>query len=188
LIDGPGSYHNPDGTNGNSTEVIEDNYLIRTKSAMHTALAEWYIIGEATYCMSPSIEQSTFSKTAVARGDCKYISYHYKDKCDVEKHAIKEKEIFLKTRLEEKLYFDVPKVKDDDVWKSIKMYRKDTFEQCLPKDTPEKAIFEYWQVEEEIEEAIEKEERDAQAAFHAGNGISHLNAEKDIRPVGFSPL
>ena len=74
-----------------------DTFDIRTKAGMKFAALEWYLIGEADYCISPTIKDSTFSKTAIARGNCKYVSFHASDHCDVWDDTVRDNEIFLKT-------------------------------------------------------------------------------------------
>ena len=60
----------------------EDTFSMRdTKSEMTVAVVEWWLVGEADYCMSPSIDDSTFSKTSIARGNCKYIDYWSCEEC-----------------------------------------------------------------------------------------------------------
>ena len=55
-----------------------------------------YFIGEATYCMTTTIERSTFSATSIARGGCKYLNYRDRDKCGPSKALIgKDKEELL---------------------------------------------------------------------------------------------
>ena len=55
-----------------------------------------YFIGEGTYCMSTTIERSTFSATSIARGDCKYLNYRDRDKCDHSRALVdKDKEELL---------------------------------------------------------------------------------------------
>ena len=76
----------------NDTVTHIDSLGLRDQ--METATAEWYLIGEADYCMSNTIEISTFSITSIARGKCKYISYRDRDKCDVET-ATSDKEALL---------------------------------------------------------------------------------------------
>ena len=39
-----------------------DSFKMRNSKGMHTAVLEWFILGEADYCMSPTDELSTFSK------------------------------------------------------------------------------------------------------------------------------
>lgn len=82
-----------------STKHLQgDTFEIRSKKGMEFATLEWFLIGEADYCLSPTIGTSTFSKTAIARGNCKYISFHASDDCDVWDDSVKDKEIFLKLR------------------------------------------------------------------------------------------
>lgn len=67
---------------------------ITIRDEMVQAVAEWYIVGNAHFCMSPSIDQSTFSSTSIARGDCKYIDYRRRSKCELA-DATDEKEHLL---------------------------------------------------------------------------------------------
>jgi len=138
LFEVEGVYH---GSNS-----LRENLEIRNKKSMHLAMAEWYLIGEADYCMSPSIEHSTYSKTAIARGNCQYLSYHDKDKCDIKKDKSNDKEIFLKTREKDHLYFKVPIKDSDSVWESIKKYPSYSMGQCLSEEDQSKKIFNYWKL------------------------------------------
>ena len=74
-----------------------DTFEIRDKKGMEFAATEWQLIGDADFCMSPTIESSTFSKTAIARGKCRYVDHHAIDHCDVWKDSAPDKDIFLKT-------------------------------------------------------------------------------------------
>lgn len=48
-----------------------------------TALEDWYIVGEADYCMTPT-PQSSFSSTALMRTSCRYILYTDGSNCSVD--------------------------------------------------------------------------------------------------------
>lgn len=116
----------------------KDNLNIRDREGMHVAVLEWYLTGEATYCMSPSIYHSTFSKSAVNRGKCKYISYHAGGECDVvrpQEHEVlnplKDKTILLYTKqVTKELTVEIPEVDSDVVWESVKKHREIDKEQC----------------------------------------------------------
>ena len=62
---------------------IEENkdtlgeYRESTKN-MQAALIEWNIVGNAEYCMSPTVEVSTFSQTSMISGNCKFIPFDKK--------------------------------------------------------------------------------------------------------------
>ena len=56
--------------------TIEGHYI---RDAMETALAEWFLIGEADYCMSPTFWTSTFTRSSMSRGKCKYINPYDND-------------------------------------------------------------------------------------------------------------
>jgi hypothetical protein len=94
---------------------------------------------------SPSAEHSTFSKTAIVRGRCDYINFRHGKNCNVKKtlHGA-EKEVLLKTRVNNEDYFKVPNVDSDVVFDSIKFYHGSTSSQCLKEDTPKKVIADYW--------------------------------------------
>jgi hypothetical protein len=127
-----------------------DNYDMRDSRGMHTAVLEWYLVGEADFCMSASIYTSTFSKTAVARGRCKYLHYHAADECVVDKlNPLADKEILLKTRsAKQELLVEIPRVRDEDVWESIRKYRQVDKMQCTHKegheDVDEDAVIDFW--------------------------------------------
>lgn len=136
-------------------DVYGDNYDIRNAQGMHAAVLEWYFIGEADYCMSASIEHSTFSKTAIIRGRCKYISFYAEDNCDVESTQTQaltapksEKEFILQSdSITNKPPFVVPKVDRDLVWDSIKTYRATSVEECTwhqSKDRSYDAVNIFW--------------------------------------------
>lgn len=48
-----------------------DSFEIRR--SMNMTLLEWLLIGEGTYCTATSIRTSTFSKTSIVHGPCKFI-------------------------------------------------------------------------------------------------------------------
>ena len=75
---------------------LKDSLVLRND--MDVALVEWYLIGEGTYCMSNTIDMSTFSQTAIMRGNCHFIPIHVSftghKMCDLEYPQI-EKETYL---------------------------------------------------------------------------------------------
>jgi glutaredoxin len=53
-----------------------DTFEIRQKvPQMHQAIVEWMLVGSADYCMTPTIDLSTFSQTAILSGPCKYVPF-----------------------------------------------------------------------------------------------------------------
>jgi len=63
-----------------------DTFHIRdTTKDIENAVLEWYMIGEAPYCMSFSIDLSSFSKTALVRGNCVLIE-NYSENCEIPTH------------------------------------------------------------------------------------------------------
>jgi hypothetical protein len=117
------------------------------QSEMDYALLDWYLVGEADYCMSPSIEQSAYSKTAVARGSCKYLDYQTGSSCDASAFLV-NKEILLHTTRggakleqfwEKKSHIDA-----DKVWDTVSTVSGTVDEQCLDSKFSIDAIVEYW--------------------------------------------
>ena len=58
---------------------VEGHYI---RDAMETALAEWYLIGESDFCMSPTFFTSTFTRSSMSRGKCKYVN-PYENNCGI---------------------------------------------------------------------------------------------------------
>jgi hypothetical protein len=114
---------------------------------MDYALLDWYLIGEADYCMSPSIQQSAYSKTAVARGSCKYINFQTGKSCDVS-NVLENKELLLRsTRGKDKLeqlWNKKSHIDADKVWDSVTISSGTVSEQCLDTRTGSDAIIKYW--------------------------------------------
>jgi len=50
----------------------EGGFEIRKE--MQQAVIDWYILGQADYCMSPTFSRSTYSETALLAGNCKVIA------------------------------------------------------------------------------------------------------------------
>jgi hypothetical protein len=59
--------------------TVEGNYI---RNAMETALAEWFMIGEADFCMSPTFLTSTFTRSSMCRGKCKFIN-PFENECGI---------------------------------------------------------------------------------------------------------
>lgn len=142
----------------------KDNMAMRQSiGQMDIALLEWYLVGEATYCMSPSIDESTFSKTAIARGNCIYLSPSEIGDClststkapynAPTKMVDKEYVLFHTRGLHEYkgpwLDAYIPHIKDqtyliDHVWKSVQIENTKEREQCIPDHVPASFIEDYW--------------------------------------------
>ena len=58
---------------------LEGQYI---RSQMTDAIREWYVLGQADYCMSTTMESSTFSQTAISNGKCKFIPFALGEDCD----------------------------------------------------------------------------------------------------------
>ena len=50
---------------------------------METAVKDWYLLGKADYCMSTTMDLSTFSQTSLSRSTCTYLSFKMADRCNV---------------------------------------------------------------------------------------------------------
>ena len=103
----------------------KDSFDLRHGSGMETAVLEWFMLGDADYCLSPSAEHSTFSKTAIARGKCVYLNFRSGEECmaETEDGALTQlgKEHLLTTRVHNHPYLRVPKVNSNRVFDSIRM-------------------------------------------------------------------
>lgn len=116
-----------------------DNFAMRdSKADMEVAVVEWWLIGEADYCISPSIDDSTFSKTSIARGSCKFIDYWACVQCQYSAliyiHSLTKKDGPYKVPTEmmskEHLLFMV---------KGMHRYEGDWLNPMIPYQTPEEA-------------------------------------------------
>lgn len=124
-----------------------DSPGLRTTPGIHDALVEWYLIGDADYCLSPSIDQSQFSKSAIARGTCEYLNYHLGSDC-LQKHERVDKERFLYTYRNhlstDMPIYGTPNLDPDIVFKTIQRSAEDIEDDCVMYDSPETAIIDYW--------------------------------------------
>ena len=132
-------------SNGEYIEGGHDNFKLRNEKGMRNAILEWYILGEANYCLSPTDELSTFSKTAIARSFCKYIDFKEGRHCDVSK-ATTDTEFLLRTTTTDKQYeFDIPTgLTSGEVFDSIDKKTIQVKEACVTKDSDDD-IEKYWE-------------------------------------------
>ena len=153
--------------------VHVDSYDIRQN--MDDALVEWYgitstilyltiftprysihfllrfLIGDADYCVSPTITSSTFSKTAVVRGSCKYIDFRKASSCSVSS-AISEGEkgaLMTEHYLEERSYIQKKRLSSEEreaLWQSINVSQipGKKINACKNKFYVEKFVKDYW--------------------------------------------
>ena len=124
-----------------------DSRSIHSEDEMDHALLDWYLVGEADYCMSPSIFQSAYSKTAIARGGCLYINYEDGDKCDVTKAVSNKEYLLYALRGSDKLakvWDRTTPIPADKVWDTVKITTQTVPEQCMSPDTPTDLIRDYW--------------------------------------------
>lgn len=123
-----------------------------TENTTDMALLEWYIIGEADYCMSATLGDSTFSKTSVLRGKCKYVQFKYDSDCDISK-AMSDKEVYISSS---KASIDkLPALNDTQrthVWSTIKHETRLFDEQCFESYVYQNSnpITQYWQQHDSI--------------------------------------
>ena len=109
-----------------------------------------FLVGEADYCTSPSITQSAFSKTAIARGDCLYINYEDGAQCSIT-NAVSNKEYLLYPKrgnggddLLENVLSNKNALTKEEIWESVVFSREKVYQQCVDSDAPKDFIFEYW--------------------------------------------
>merc|ERR1711998_270200 len=89
------------------------------------------MLGEADYCMSPTGELSTFSKTAIARSYCKYIDFNEGHKCDASKATTETNFLLRTTTGDEHLQIDIPLATEQQIMDTIEIYEIKTSEPCL---------------------------------------------------------
>ena len=133
-----------------STSIADydvDYVFMRNKVSIDYTLLDWYLVGEATYCMSPSVYQSAYSKTAVARGNCLYINYLDGANCDTSK-AVSSKEYLLSlgrgSEKLERMWQDKEQVNREQIWQSVEITEEIVAEQCIKSSTPNDIIRKYW--------------------------------------------
>jgi hypothetical protein len=124
-----------------------DSPGLRTTPGIHDALVDWYLIGDADYCLSPSIDQSQFSKTAIARGTCQYLNYHLGADC-LTKYEKVEKDRFLYTfrnHLSTDMpIYGTPTLDLDVVFKTLQRSAEEIEDDCVMYDSPESVIIDFW--------------------------------------------
>lgn len=137
--------------NENGVNVRKDSPSNENENDM--ALLEWYIIGEADYCMSATIGDSTFSKTSILRGKCKYIKMEQNSDCDI-KEALVDKGLYISSS---KPVIDrLPRLKNETernlIWSTIKHESTLFDEQCFESYVYQNfnPITQYWQQRESI--------------------------------------
>ena len=129
-----------------------DSWDIRDSTKdMRTAVVEWYTIGEADYCMSPSLGTSTFTKTAIARGDCILIDASYGDKCfvpssestDFDKEWILHMKQGNRHRRYEWMY--LPHIGRETVWSTVETGKTKVSSHCVDQEAlAHDIIYKYW--------------------------------------------
>ena len=117
-------------------------------------MVEWYLLGQAEYCMSSTIVRSTFSLTAMLRGNCKYIPHERGGSCDVYKESrgfMSNKEELLgksSGRGIDTHISELPKVDDrkrERIWQKVRKLPQLTTEQCFDTDKqPFDSVLSYW--------------------------------------------
>ena len=114
-------------------------------SFLHSPNYGGFVLGEADYCLSPSDELSTYSKTAIARSYCKYIDYQEGKHCDVSKATTNTEFLLRTTTTDEDYNFDIPtQLTSDEVFDSVEKSFVENMEACVDTDGKE-VIEEYWE-------------------------------------------
>ena len=88
--------------------------------------------------MSTTIERSTFSATSIARGECKYLNYRDRDKCDPSKALVDEKKEELLYITNDHLTKDLKhlnKKQRGTIWEGVVRDHLPIDEQCFDRDS-----------------------------------------------------
>lgn len=130
----------------NGVNLRKDSHSIRNETDI--ALIEWYIIGEADFCMSATMGDSTFSKTSVLRGKCKFIQNSHTGDCELSK-AVADKDIYINSSKSsiDKLPDLIDDTERDHIWSTIKHETRLFDEQCFESYVYQtlNPITQYWQ-------------------------------------------
>ena len=125
-------------------EVIGERDSMSIRDEMDTAVAEWYIIGEADYCMSPTIGVSTFSTSAIVRGKCKYLNIHLKDRCTVEDFNLHKESLFYESNRH--LTSELGPLNSTErnlIWDNVIISKENISQQCFNYNNSDKHIEKY---------------------------------------------
>ena len=138
----------------NTIDLDTDSMDIRnTTRDIRIAVLEWYLIGEANYCLSTSLDQSTFSKTAVARGDCVLVDARLGAKCFIPPPGTdndKEWLLHMKVGNRHKRYewMQLPRLGTETIWSTVETGKEKVTSQCLPTSAQRNnVILDYWRSE-----------------------------------------
>lgn len=118
-------------------DTIDHNDSFAIRDQMDQAVAEWYMIGEADYCMSPTVYLSTFSSSAINRGNCKYIDYKTRSHCDISAPSLAKEPLLYNHNAH--LTTDLKKlnsVEAEALWESVLKIDYHFMEQCFSYDDP----------------------------------------------------
>jgi hypothetical protein len=119
-------------------DLVNRTDSMSLRDDMDQAVAEWYLIGEADYCISPTIEQSTFSSTSIARGDCRYIDYRTRGACQLPKESTDNERLLYEHNTH--LTTDIKplnSVKREELWQSVVRTENEYIdEQCFDYNDP----------------------------------------------------
>ena len=131
-------------SNGEYIEGGHDNFKLRNDEGMKNALLEWYLLGEADYCLSPTDELSTFSKTAIARSFCKYIDFKEGKRCDIYKSTTDTEFLLRTTTTDQEYDYHIPTdLTSNEVFDSIDKKTTESEEACMEEERKDD-IERYW--------------------------------------------
>ena len=114
---------------------------------MEDAIIEWYLIGEADLCLSPTIGKSTFGQTSVVRGRCKFIDIRKKAKNvypptanmtfegDAKEFLVYNKDatsFIAKLDLQMQKASALKSDKRQELWNSVQKSEGTVYQQCVP--------------------------------------------------------
>ena len=128
---------------------------------MEQAVKDWYLIGEADYCMSSAIDSSTFAKTAIVRGRCVLIMFEAGEKCEIPSPRAdidKDWLLYMERGMRGKRYpwMRLPRASPQAIWSTVKLSNTTTQAQCINTDhTPYDIVSRYWtEVPPELEDDL----------------------------------
>ena len=129
----------------------EDNYKNRhSNSSIEDTLLEWYLIGQADFCLASSIESSAMIKTSILRGRCKLIRFPLKGECSIE-NSVDDLEPYINSEHDSNIQ-NLPVLDELDehqreqIWKTVNhrynLYDEQCFESYIYQtDHP---VHQYW--------------------------------------------
>ena len=142
--------------------VSSEREINHESNNWYNTLFNRFLIGEADYCTSPSVDRSTFSKSSIARGNCIFLDFFDIQRCFMNvksRHHTYHVPYVLKSK-EHVLYharglhqYDgpwldplIPSTNIEEAWANIKKepMMEPELEQCVVKENFQNFIENYW--------------------------------------------